>query len=137
MVGSAVPVVAWSRAVRPVDGHGGVVALAGSSILWSGLGTIGQSSRQIPLAAVSGLAIQDAGRAADLRFDSPGGEQRFRGKRPALQRLYSAIVAERPGAADATVSGSVVDELERLVALRDSGALTEAEYEAAKRQLFG
>jgi hypothetical protein len=41
------------------------------------------------------------------------------------------------GAAPATAAGDRVAQLERLAALRDSGALTDAEFEAEKRRLLG
>jgi len=53
---------------------------------------------------------------------------------PAAPAELSATVA--PGAT-ATTGASLADELKKLVELRDSGALTEAEFQAAKQRLLG
>jgi hypothetical protein len=60
-----------------------------------------------------------------------GRPERFTGKAADLQRLADAVPA-----ADLPADTSVADELERLVRLRDAGALTPAEFEGAKRRLL-
>lgn len=49
------------------------------------------------------------------------------------ERLVASIPSQPPPAPAASLSG----ELERLVALRDSGSITPEEFEAAKRKLLG
>jgi hypothetical protein len=43
----------------------------------------------------------------------------------------------QPATADGSAGGDSISKLERLVALRDSGALTAAEFETQKRQILG
>lgn len=48
-----------------------------------------------------------------------------------------AALAGRTDGAQPAPSGSIADELKKLVDLKNSGAITEAEFEAAKRKLLG
>ena len=56
------------------------------------------------------------------------------------QQVLDALAAkgiEIPRSEDATASDDVLTQLERLSALRESGALTESEFRAQKRRLLG
>jgi hypothetical protein len=48
-----------------------------------------------------------------------------------------AKLAEKPEPVRAASSASTASELEKLAALRDSGALTEEEFAAAKKRILG
>jgi hypothetical protein len=117
----------WIRAERVPQAHAGALLLTDRRLLFSGLGFVSQSQEAWPLGVVSDVRITPSG--VELRV--LGEPERFAGKSQDLQRLVDALpTAERP--ADA----SIADELERLVRLRDSGALTPAEFEGAKRRLL-
>lgn len=49
----------------------------------------------------------------------------------------AAAAAAAPAPAPAPAGGDYLDELERLAGLRDKGILTDAEFEAKKKQLLG
>lgn len=117
----------WIRAERAEQSHAGALLLTDRRLLFSGLGFVSQSQEAWPLGVVSDVRVTASGLALRVL----GEPERFTGKPQDLQRLAEALpAAERP--ADA----SLADELERLVRLRDSGALTAAEFEGAKRRLL-
>jgi len=118
-------------------------------------GIIGKYSMEIPLEAVNDvrfnqsvwarmigsgdLVIQSAseqGRQAFSDIWHPERVQRTIYEQGELnqQRMYRGAGEARGGDGDGESS---VDALERLAALRDRGALTDAEFEAEKRRLLG
>jgi hypothetical protein len=60
-------------------------------------------------------------------------------KRKGVRPLIEALAANAPGPPMAApgVAGTVASQIKEIVALRDSGALTEPEFEAAKAKLLG
>ena len=117
----------WIRAERTPQSHAGALLLTDRRLLFSGLGFVSQSQEAWPLGVVSDVRLS----ASELALRVLGEPERFTGRRADLQRLAEALPAgERP--ADA----SIADELERLVRLRDAGALTPAEFEGAKHRLL-
>lgn len=116
----------WIRAERAELGHSGALLLTDRRLLFSGLGFVNQSQEAWPLTVVSNVRVTPAG----LQLHVLGAPERFTGKAKDLQQLADLLPrAER-------TDDSVADELERLVRLRDSGALTSAEFEGAKRRLL-
>ncbi|RIX28998.1 SHOCT domain-containing protein [Amnibacterium setariae] len=96
-------------------------------LLFSGLGFVSQSQEAWPLAVVADVRVGDHGLALRVL----GQPERFTGKFADLARVAEALPTAT-GAAGESIAG----ELERLVRLRDSGVLTEAEFEGAKRRLL-
>ncbi|MFM9022542.1 MAG: SHOCT domain-containing protein [Solirubrobacterales bacterium] len=94
-----------------------------------------------------GLWKQSSGESPDARFDGDGLKAKFSGAGAAIAGAGRSVkekastaasgVKER-ASADKTVrqEDKKMDKLERLVALRDGGALTEAEFEAEKKKLL-
>jgi hypothetical protein len=117
----------WIRAERAEQGHSGALMLTDRRLLFSGLGFVTQSQEAWPLSVVTDVRLEPAG----LELRVLGAPERFTGKAKDLQRLADALPAT-VGDPDT----SVADELERLVRLRDTGALTPAEFEGAKRRLL-
>ena len=116
----------WIRAERAERSHSGALLLTDRRLLFSGLGFVSQSQEAWPLTIVSGVRLTPAG----LELRVLGAPETFTGKRKDLERLAGLLpTTERTDA-------SVTDELERLVRLRDSGALTPAEFDGAKRRLL-
>lgn len=117
----------WIRAERIEQGHAGALMLTDRRLLFSGLGFVAQSQEAWPLPVVT-----------DVRMDGPvlalkvlGLPERFSGKAKELQQLAAALPV-----AEGEPDSSIADELERLVRLRDAGALTPEEFEGAKRRLL-
>lgn len=115
-------------------------------------GIIGKYSMEIPLEAVNDvqfnqtvferligsgdLIIQSASEAGRQAFKDiwhPERVQRTIYEQGELnqQRMYQGMTREAGG------GGASVDELERLAALRERGALTDEEFEAEKRRILG
>ena len=117
----------WIRAERAEHGHSGALLLTDRRLLFSGLGFVSQSQEAWPLAIVAVETVHDAALALRVL----GAAERFTGRPRDLQRLAAALPA-----VDAAATASIADELERLVALRDAGALTPAEFDGAKRRLL-
>jgi Short C-terminal domain len=117
----------WIRAERAEHGHAGALLLTDRRLLFSGLGFVSQSQEGWPLAVLSDVRV--TGEALDLAV--LGRPERFTGRGKDLERLAAALPV-----GDAAQGTSVADELERLVRLRDAGALTAAEFEGAKRRLL-
>jgi hypothetical protein len=117
----------WIRAERAEQGHAGALLLTDRRLLFSGLGFVSQSQEAWPLGVVSDVH----GTAEGLELRVLGQPERFIGKPGDLQRLADALPAS-----DRPMDASIADELERLVRLRDAGALTPAEFEGAKRRLL-
>ncbi|GAA4753140.1 hypothetical protein GCM10025783_27540 [Amnibacterium soli] len=117
----------WICAERAAQAHAGALLLTDRRLLFSGLGFVSQSQEAWPLGVLSDVRTTESG----LVLRVLGEPERFTGKARDLQTLAESLpVGERP--ADA----SITDELERLVRLRDAGALTPAEFEGAKRRLL-
>lgn len=116
----------WIRAERVEDKHSGALVLTEHRLLFSGLGFITQSQKAWPLAIISGVQLTPAG----LELRVLGAPESFTGKAQDLQALAALLPTSEH------VDASVTDELERLVRLRDTGALTPQEFEAAKRRLL-
>lgn len=117
----------WIRAERAAQGHAGALLLTDRRLLFSGLGFVSQSQEAWPLTVVSDVRVA----AERLELRVLGEPERFTGKPVDLQRLADALPAS-----DRSAEASVAGELERLVRLRDAGALTPAEFEGAKRRLL-
>jgi hypothetical protein len=117
----------WIRAERAEQGHSGALMVTDRRLLFSGLGFVTQSQEAWPLAVVTDVVLGDAG----LGLRVLGAPERFTGKAKDLRTLADALPSTT-GEGDA----SIADELERLVALRDGGALTQEEFEGAKRRLL-
>jgi hypothetical protein len=117
----------WVRAERIPQGHAGALMVTDRRLLFSGLGFVTQSQEAWPLAVVADVALGPAGLALRVL----GAPERFTGKAKDLQQLADALPATT-GEGDA----SIADGLERLVRLRDTGALTPEEFEGAKRRLL-
>ena len=121
----------WVRVERQPQGQAGALLLTDRRLLFSGLAFVQQAQQAWPLAAVRDVAIAP-GRPAVLRCSVLGLPERFEGRQPDLQRLADALGEQ---AVEGRSSG-LVAELERLAALRDSGVLTEAEFQGAKQRLL-
>ena len=117
----------WVRAERAEQGHAGALMVTDRRLLFSGLGFVSQSQEAWPLDVVGDVHAGDGG----LELKVLGQAERFAGKAADMRR-----VAEVLPATVGRVGASIADELERLVRLRASGALTEAEFEGAKRRLL-
>jgi hypothetical protein len=117
----------WVRAERADHEHVGALMVTDRRLLFSGLGFVTQSQEAWPLGVVSDVRLAPPG----LQLKVLGAQEGFKGKPKDLQRLAEAL----PSATTAP-DASIADELERLVHLRDSGALTPAEFEGAKRRLL-
>ena len=117
----------WTRAERAEQGHAGALMVTDRRLLFSGMGFVTQSQEAWPLTVVTDVALVDGG----LELKVLGAPERFTGKPKDLQALAAALPTTR-GDGDA----SIADGLERLVRLRDSGALTAEEFEGAKRRLL-
>jgi hypothetical protein len=117
----------WIRAERTPQGHAGALMLTDRRLLFSGLGFVAQSQEAWPLAVVTDVRSD----GSELHIKVLGLPERFTGKAKELQRLAEALPV-----ADGAAAASLTDELERLVRLRDTGALTPAEFEGAKRRLL-
>lgn len=117
----------WIRAERAEQRHSGALMLTDRRLLFCGLGFITQSQEAWPLTVVTDVVVGPD----RLELRVLGATERFTGKANDLQRLADAL----PSTAGEG-SASIADELERLVRLRDGGALTPAEFEGAKRRLL-
>jgi hypothetical protein len=118
----------WIRAERAEQGHAGALLVTDRRLLFSGLGFVSQSQQAWPLAVVADAAVE----GGELRLTVLGLPERFTGRAADLARMAEALPRSRSAA-----GASVADELERLVRLRDAGALTPAEFEGAKARLLG
>jgi hypothetical protein len=116
----------WVRAERLEKKHAGALMLTDRRLLFSGLGFVSQSQEAWPLAIVSGVRSTPAG----LELRILGAPEVFTGKAKDLAELAALLPTTEQ------TDASVADELERLVRLRDAGALTPAEFEGAKRRLL-
>ncbi|MBW4042252.1 MAG: SHOCT domain-containing protein [Acidobacteria bacterium] len=116
----------WIRAERAGRSHSGALLLTDRRLLFSGLGFVSQSQEAWPLTIVSGVRLTPAG----LELRVLGAPEVFTGRPKDIEQL-AALLPTTEG-----TDASVADELERLVRLRDSGALTPAEFEGAKRRLL-
>jgi hypothetical protein len=117
----------WLRAERAGHAHAGALLLSDRRLLFSGLGFVSQSQQAWPLAVLADVRLE----GGVLGLTVLGRPERFTGKPQELERLAAALPA-----AEAAGDTSVADELERLVRLRDAGALTPEEFEGAKRRLL-
>lgn len=117
----------WIRAERAEQRHSGALMLTDRRLLFCGLGFITQSQEAWPLTVVTDVGVGPDG----LELRVLGATERFTGKAKDLQRLADALPSTTGEG-----SASIADELERLVRLRDGGALTPAEFEGAKRRLL-
>lgn len=118
----------WIRAERIPQGHAGALVLTDQRLLFSGFGFVSQSQEAWPLAVIGDVRADDGA----LAFRVIGEPERFTGKAAELALLAADLPADRGEAA----SASIADGLERLVRLRESGALTPAEFAVAKRRLL-
>ena len=116
----------WIRAERVERSQAGALVLTDRRLLFSGLGFITQSQEAWPLAIVSGVRLTPTA----LELQVLGAPEAFTGKAGDLARLAALLPTT------SETDASIADELERLVRLRDSGALTPAEFEGAKRRLL-
>lgn len=116
----------WIRAERAEKKHVGALLLTDRRLLFSGLGFVSQSQEAWPLTIVSGVRLTPA--VLELRV--LGAPEAFTGKPRDLRRLADQL-PDTVG-----TGGSIADEIERLVRLRFSGALTAEEFEGAKRRLL-
>lgn len=117
----------WVRVERAEQAHAGALMVTDRRLLFSGLGFVTQSQEGWPLAVVADARV--VGDALELRV--LGRPERFTGRPKDLDRVAAALPE-----GESTAGASVADELERLVRLRDAGALTPAEFEGAKRRLL-
>jgi hypothetical protein len=117
----------WVRAERAEQAHAGALMVTDRRLLFSGLGFVTQSQEGWPLAVVADARL--VGGALELRV--LGRPERFTGRPKDLERALALLPV-----GESTAGASVADELERLVRLRDTGALTAAEFEGAKRRLL-
>ena len=117
----------WVRAERAEQAHSGALMVTDRRLMFSGLGFVTQSQEAWPLAVVTDVTLGDAG----LELRVLGAPERFTGKQKDLQRLIDALPSTTGEG-----GASIADELERLVRLRDAGALTPEEFEGAKKRLL-
>ncbi len=114
---------------------------------------------EIPIAAITSVEIRPAGWVApgSIRFGVPGARPRTLGDRvnrkpeqntvefdsqnqSDFQRIATVVESKTSQPAPTPPAGSetgVLHQLERLTELRESGALSESEFEAAKRRILG
>ena len=118
----------WIRAERVEQAHAGALLLTDRRLLFSGLGFVSQSQQAWPLAVITDVVAE----GGSLALKVLGRAERFTGRPGDLAQLAAALPADGTATADT----SVADELERLVRLRDAGALTAEEFEGAKRRLL-
>ena len=107
---------------------GGVLLLV---VLWGPTPAFRKLVPVLLIAGLMALGVTALRRQTALEFpDARQGD--------ALEGLRAAWQARRTGAASpAPARGGAVDELERLAALHDSGALTDAEFSAQKEHVLG
>jgi uncharacterized membrane protein YdbT with pleckstrin-like domain len=107
-------------------------------------GVFSRSGIEIPLESITNVAFRQSlferlVRSGDLVIESAGetGQSRYQDI-PDPEGLQSLIYQQREARTVALKRGpsSVVDELDGLVRLRDSGVLSEEEFEARKRRLL-
>lgn len=124
----------WVQAERLPQKQMGALLLTDRRLLFTGMGFVQQAEEAWPLASVRDLAVvPGTGRHALLTCTVLALPERFAGRQRDLEPLAAAL-SEGEGAAR---SQGMVGELERLAALRDAGALTEAEFQGAKQRLLG
>ncbi|CAM3531699.1 SHOCT domain-containing protein [Occultella aeris] len=105
-------------------GRPGLIGLAARTAVVAGTAT-----------AVSGGMANRRQRQAQAQYEQ---EQYETAQAQAqLNAAAQNAVAQQAPASAAPVGGDLVDELQRLASLRDSGALTDAEFDAAKARLLG
>ena len=83
--------------------------------------------------------LRTARRAAVASAVHGGVQRRQRGRWAAVDAAAPNAVAPQPETEPAPVAqgNDVIAQLERLVTLRDAGALTDAEFEAQKARILG
>ncbi|MEU6559088.1 DUF4429 domain-containing protein [Nocardia nova] len=122
--------------------------------------TVGKGEKRIHIASISAVQMKPAGPVMNgfIQFTVPGGVERrssfgrqtpdavkdensvifTRAQQPAFEQLRAAVdaaIAELHQHAQ-PLSASTADEIAKLVALRDSGAMTLEEFEAAKQSVL-
>lgn len=145
-----------------VKGHNGTISFDGAIVTISRTGflaraTVGKGEKRIPANSISAVQFKPAGWATNgfIQFTFPGGNERrsqfgnqtttagrdensvvfTRQQQPEFEALRAAIEA----AMVAPTQGAGVDvvgQLQRLTEMRDTGAVTAAEYEAFKARLL-
>lgn len=142
----------WCSAAGEVQGLPTLLRLTDDVLLVETAGT--SQPRAVPLARVRGIRTQVGLRTGFVTVDLDGAESLVVSRVPkadarcfetALREvlrhppapLPEPAVALAPDADGETDPASPLAELERLARLRDAGAVTDEEFETAKRRLLG
>ncbi len=153
-----------SGGVEVFMGHGGSIELSDASITIRRKGVLSfmtqglKGDKEIPISLLTAVQYKSAGTFTNgyIQFSFQGGSEAKGGvfqaaadentvlftkaQQPAFDslrvKLQSRIGRSAAPAAPGG-SGSYLDDLERLAALRSSGILTEEEFQAKKKQILG
>ena len=131
-----------------IEGKNADVAIWPDRIEWTRVGFLTLSGRKdtnvIPIRAVQGVATHKAGLAyTTVDVTTSGDHVRFRVTKAEAQKTKDTILRLMFDSADASptpaTSGAalVADELAKLAQLRESGVLSEEEFQAQKTRLLG
>lgn len=148
-----------------VTGHGGtIVTFDGASVTISRSGflaraTIGKGTKSIPLAQIAAVQFKPAGWLVNgfIQFTHAGGNEvrsQFghqtataardensivftTRQQPVFEELRAAIEKAMAAPASGVAAVDPVDQLQRLVDLRASGAVSAQEFDALKARLLG
>ena len=125
---------AWIRVERVRMAHLGALLLTDRRLMFSGLSFVTQSQEGWPLAVLESAAVTRGDGAATLTLRLGGVTETFTGRARDLEP-FAALLGTVPQQVE-TPDASVADAIERLAALHEAGALTAAEFTAAKRRLL-
>ncbi|MFH9574239.1 DUF4429 domain-containing protein [Streptomyces sp. NPDC017454] len=149
-----------------VKGHNGQISFDGQYVTITRRGflartSVGKGEKRIHISQISSVQWKPAGPFANgfIAFSAAGGNERrskfgsqttsaihdensvlFTTRQKTafedLRKAVEAAIAAHHTPAAAAASASVADELTKLAALRDQGAITEAEYQQQKQRLL-
>lgn len=122
-----------------IQGH---TQTTGTRLMGGGFGLVGAAQGMVAANLVNSLTrrvttwtlvkVETCDGFTTIQIDLPEARVRH-----LLRPFRDAIFAAKGDAAASPEGGSVIDNLERLAALRDSGAIDEGEFRAAKSQILG
>ncbi|MDD1016876.1 DUF4429 domain-containing protein [Pseudomonas rubra] len=147
--------------VEIFKGHGGSIELSGASITIKRKGVLAfmtqglKGDKEIPISLLTAIQFKAAGIFTNgyIQFSFQGGSEAKGGaiqaasdentvlftkdQQPAFDILREKLQSRIGKPVPSNGQGSYLDDLERLAALRSSGALTEDEFQIKKRQILG